>query len=76
MARTLRLALPHGLLLVATALHGTSLMLGRLARRLLQRPAEPSGERVFEFYAQAGAPEGALYVDGQLVGRLPGITRL
>ena len=34
------------------------------------------GEQVFEFYAEAGAPEGALYVDGQLVGYLPGVTRL
>jgi hypothetical protein len=31
---------------------------------------------VLEFYAEAGAPEGALYVDGQLVGHLPGVTRL
>jgi hypothetical protein len=29
-----------------------------------------------EFHAEAGAPEGALYVDGELVGRLPGVTRL
>ena len=29
-----------------------------------------------EFYAESGAPEGALYVDGELVGYLPGITRL
>ena len=25
-----------------------------------------------EFYAEAGAPEGALYLDGQLIGWLPG----
>ena len=31
---------------------------------------------VLEFYAEAGAPEGALYLDGQLVGYLPGVTRL
>jgi hypothetical protein len=29
-----------------------------------------------EFHAEAGAPEGALYLDGELVGRLPGVTRL
>jgi len=34
------------------------------------------GETVYEFYAEAGAPEGALYVDGKLVGYVPGVTRL
>lgn len=29
-----------------------------------------------EFYAEAGAPEGALYVDGQLNAQLEGIRRL
>ena len=29
-----------------------------------------------EFYAEAGAPEGALFVNGELVGTVPGITRL
>ncbi len=29
-----------------------------------------------EFYAEAGAPEGALYVDGRLAARLDGIKRL
>lgn len=29
-----------------------------------------------EFYAEAGAPEGALYVDGQLTARLDGVPRL
>ena len=29
-----------------------------------------------EFYADACAPEGALYADGELVGYLPGIRRL
>lgn len=29
-----------------------------------------------EFHAEAGAPEGALYLDGELVARLPGVTRL
>jgi hypothetical protein len=33
-------------------------------------------EPVLEFYAEAGAPEGALYVDGELVGMLSGVTRL
>jgi hypothetical protein len=29
-----------------------------------------------EFHADAGAPEGALYVAGEFVGRLPGVQRL
>lgn len=29
-----------------------------------------------EFYAEAGAAEGALYVDGQWVGYVPGVSRL
>ena len=77
--------LPHGALLLepgrarllaATLLHGVSLLLGQLASKLL--PAEPQRhlDPVLEFYADAGAPEGALYVNGQLVGRVPGVTRL
>ncbi len=31
---------------------------------------------VLEFHAEAGALEGALYVDGRLVGHLIGVTRL
>ncbi len=30
----------------------------------------------FEFHADAGAAAGALYVDGELVGHLPGVRRL
>ena len=29
-----------------------------------------------EFYAEAGAAEGALFVDGQWVGNVPGVCRL
>ena len=32
--------------------------------------------RWVEFYAEAGAPEGALYLDGQLVGCVSGVQRL
>jgi hypothetical protein len=62
----------------ATALRLASLMLTRLSQRLreadrhrrAQRPSE------LEFYAEAGAPEGALYIDGDFVGHLPGVRRL
>jgi len=60
----------------ASALRQASLLLGRLARRLHRARRVPAGEPVLEFYAQAGAPEGALYVDGQLVGVLQGVSRL
>jgi hypothetical protein len=47
------------------------------ARRLAPAErAETMHEPVLEFYAEAGAPEGALYVDGRRVGVLHGVTRL
>lgn len=58
------------------SLQTASVMLGRLARRLHIVEREPVAEPVLEFYAQAGAPEGALYIDGQLVATLPGVSRL
>lgn len=59
-----------------TALRSAGVLLGRLARRLHLSEREPAGEPVLEFYAQAGAPEGALYVDGRLVATLQGVHRL
>ena len=63
--------------LAAAALRAASLLLGRLAAHLVQadQPAAHA-EPVYEFHAEAGAPEGALYVDGRLVGHLPGVNRL
>lgn len=64
---------------LARMLRAGSRALDALARRLAtaDRPAgAPAPEPVLEFYAEAGAPEGALYVDGRLVGVLPGVTRL
>jgi hypothetical protein len=75
-ARPLRdaaLRLAAGLLMVASA------SLARIAAALEPRAEvvpEMSREPRFEFHAEAGAPEGALYVDGELVGRLPGVRRL
>ncbi|MEP6873905.1 MAG: hypothetical protein ABI887_06035 [Burkholderiales bacterium] len=62
---------------VAAGLRSASAALARLSRRLA-----PSASRVarpvprLEFYAEAGAPEGALYLDGQFVGWVPGVQRL
>ncbi|MFT3664175.1 hypothetical protein [Piscinibacter sp.] len=60
----------------AGALRSASAALARLARRLAARSAAPGPDPRLEFYAEAGAPEGALYLDGELVGWLPGVTRL
>jgi hypothetical protein len=64
--------------LAASTLRQASRVLARLARKLAVAPAAPRSrpEPLLEFYAQAGAPEGALYLDGQLIGHLPGVTRL
>ena len=63
----------------ATSLLGFSRMLTRLARRLAAKragsaPHVPEGP--LEFYAEAGAPEGALYANGLLVGYVTGVRRL
>ncbi|MDY0744461.1 hypothetical protein SNE35_08080 [Paucibacter sp. R3-3] len=56
------------------ALRWTSALLARMAARLHRRRG--AGKPELEFYAEAGAPEGALYVDGQRVGSLHGVNRL
>ncbi len=65
--------------LAIRALGAASMLLGRLAAEL-SAAAAPRASRelppVLEFYADAGAPEGALYLNGELVGFLPGVTRL
>ena len=67
---------------ICDSLRAAGAALDRLAARLaahegaLQaKHAGPLGS-VYEFHAEAGAPEGALYVDGLLVGRLEGVLRL
>jgi len=63
--------------LVAVSLRRASAALARLSRRLARPAVQPAqAEPQLEFYAEAGAPEGALYLDGKLVGWVPGITRL
>lgn len=63
----------------ASMLRAVSRSLAQLSRSLsaAERASQrTNGEMVYEFYAEAGAPEGALYVNGELVGYLPGVTRL
>jgi|LakMenEpi03Aug12_release.lakeMendotaPanAssembly.Ray.scaffolds.fasta_scaffold1446424_1 hypothetical protein len=62
--------------LAAALLRAAGATLDRLAQRLALVEARPVREPVLEFHAEAGAPEGALYVDGHLVGRLEGVQRL
>lgn len=70
-------------LFAAATLRGASLALARLAARLdITNPAAASGtaqpaiDPMLEFHAEAGAPEGALFRDGQLVGHVRGVNRL
>ena len=62
--------------LLAAVLRAGSRAMDRLAVRLAHVEARERAEPVLEFHAEAGAPEGALYVDGRLVGMLPGVNRL
>ena len=64
-------------LALAATLRGASAVLARLARRVARRGGpRPRGDPRLEFYAEAGAPEGALYLDGKLVGWVAGVRRL
>ncbi|CAN5330052.1 hypothetical protein BH11PSE10_BH11PSE10_20150 [soil metagenome] len=71
-------AITHELwrLRLARLLRSGSRGLARLADQLAHVQRRARGRHELEFYAEAGAPEGALYVDGRLAGTLPGITRL
>jgi hypothetical protein len=61
---------------VAAALHAASAVFAQLAQRLADVEAPAAGEPIVEYHAEAGAPEGALYVNGLLVGHLEGVRRL
>jgi hypothetical protein len=61
---------------LALLLRAASRALDGLAARLALVAAAPAAEPLLEFHAEAGAPEGALFVNGQFVGHLPGVNRL
>lgn len=61
---------------VAFALRAASALLDRWAQQVARPAPERDWPPELEFYAQAGAPEGALYVDGQFVGYIRGVQRL
>jgi hypothetical protein len=72
-----RPACEAALRLAAIGLRSASAALARLSRRIA-RPAGRIGRPApqLEFYAEAGAPEGALYLDGKFVGWVSGVQRL
>ena len=61
---------------VAAVLRGASRILSRLARRIASEKVRDAEIGHLEFYAEAGAPEGAIYADGLLVGYVAGLKRL
>ncbi|MBK0392451.1 hypothetical protein [Ramlibacter algicola] len=65
---------------LAALLHAASRHAARAAERAAAaaEAATPAIETVefHELHRDSGAPEGALYVNGQLVAILPGVTRL
>jgi hypothetical protein len=60
----------------STLLRTASRALDGLATRLSLAARPPRAEPLLEFHAEAGAPEGALFVNGELVGRVLGVNRL
>lgn len=63
--------------LLAVALLMASRALSLLAERVAMRQRVMAmADPVIEFHGEAGAPEGALYVDGKLVGHVLGVNRL
>lgn len=74
-----RHALDQGLRdMAGRLLRALGALLDQAAQRLTAAPRPEAlwAHPVVEFHAEAGAPEGALYVNGRLVGRIEGVTRL
>jgi hypothetical protein len=62
--------------LAVALLRLASRALDALAHRVAVPVPMAVTEPQLEFHGDAGAPEGALYVDGRLVGHVLGVTRL
>lgn len=62
--------------LAAAVLRMASRGLEALAHRLARAEEAVVTEQVLEFYGDASAPEGALYINGQWVGTVMGVNRL
>lgn len=61
---------------LARALRAVGRTLDELAAHLSSSRSAAAADPVVEFHAESGAPEGALYIDGELVGHVLGVTRL
>lgn len=61
---------------VASLMRSAGRALDTLAQKLALVDAPPAEEPLLEYHGDAAAPEGALYVNGVLVGRLLGVNRL
>ena len=61
---------------LAALLRAAGRGLDALATRLAPANELEATDPVLEFYGEAGAPEGALYIDGRLVGHVQGVNRL
>ncbi|MBC7604477.1 MAG: hypothetical protein H7255_17675 [Ramlibacter sp.] len=74
-ARPLSATLLH---LLAALLRGASEVLTRMAATTEKKAAATATGpvEIHAIYRDAGAPEGALYVNGELVGFISGVTRL
>jgi hypothetical protein len=68
----------HGREVLACAMRSGAATLQRLAERLAPRAAPVPMATLprLEYHCEAGAPEGALYVDGVLFGHVQGVHRL
>ena len=62
--------------LAARALRSASAAMTRLASHLAEPARRLPAAQQREFHAEAGAPEGALYLDGRFVGWIQGVKRL
>jgi hypothetical protein len=65
--------------LAAHALLAASAALARMSARLAASEIATCADQTLpelEYWAEAGAPEGALYVNGRLVGWIAGVSRL
>lgn len=77
-AEGLRIQLVSALLSMSAALLHLAVRLQHVhtAARVAQKAPETPAAPQLEYHAEAGAPEGALYVNGQLAGWISGVRRL
>lgn len=63
--------------LTAVVLFRASHLLALLAEHLVQQARDlPPGVIEIEFHAEPGSPDGAVYVNGELIGHVPGVRRI